>query len=401
MRYKIFILFILANSAKMNNSNSSTIDLNVRKEYLLLQIGSTWLLDSLHLYMVTFFGFIGFTLNMLSFWAFYKIKFQKQILKTYMKAYTLNASICCLFIMFDFTARSPRYVETITFSVVGGFFRCKSTQIVAALYFFGNILDCIILLERLSNFVRSLQKFSSFNPWHVITISFCTCTLISMPFFFDYDIRSKSEFYDAINTLDIENNEQFLFCRRIPFFRTLFGVIIFGSVTIIRDLITLILELVLTISSIILFRKFLNKKKRFFHLNVRNTNVSTINNVNQSKIVYVNNNCEGSLNSNLEEYNSQLENFDNLINKAEKFNTNLTKMTLYLSFCSIILHFIAAITTLFLILNDNSLTAHFFLLIIIGAYHVKFISNFFFFFRFNNNFKHFFIYRLLSCLRIR
>jgi hypothetical protein len=377
----------------MNHSNSSNvIDFNIRKEYLLLQIGSTWLLDSLHLYLVTLFGYIGFTFNMLSFWAFYKIKFQKQILKSYMKVYTLNAAVCCLFIIFDFTARSPRYVENITFSFIGGFFRCKSTQIVATLYFFGNVLDCLILTERLSHFVKPLQKFSTFNPWRVIWISFCVCVIISMPFYYDYEIRSKSEFYDSIKTLNIENNEQFTFCRRQPFFRTTLGMIIFGIVIIVRDIITLILELILSIASIILFRRYLTKRKRFIHLNLRNCNISTINNMNQ-------NYCASSINSNIDEFNLQLENFDNLINKAQKFNTNLTKMTIYLSFCSIILHFIAGIVTLFLIINDNSLTAHFFLLIIIGAYHVKFISNFFFFYRFNNNFKHFFLFRLLSCLK--
>jgi hypothetical protein len=380
----------------MNISNSTIIDLNIRKEYLLLQIGSTWLLDSLHLYLVSFFSFIGFFLNVLSFWTFYKIKFQKQILKPYLKAYTLNSAICSLLILFNFTARSPRYIENITFSFIGGFFRCKSTQIVAAFYFFGNVLDCLILLERLSNFVRRLEKFSTFNPYHVITIAFFACLFVSMPFFYDYGIRIKDEFYDAINNLDIENNEQFTFCRRMPFFRKLLGMIIFGFVTLIRDFITLVLELVLSISSIILFKEYLNKKKKFFYLNLRNSNTSSRNNN-----VCLNNNAANSINSNLDELNTQLENFDNLFNKAEKFNLSLTKMTIYLSFCSIILHVIAGIVTLFLILNDNSLTAHFFLLIIICAYHIKFISNFIFFFQFNKNFKHFLIYRLLSCIKIR
>jgi hypothetical protein len=374
----------------ISNFESKIFDINVRKEYLLLQIGSTWLLDGLHIYLVTLLGTIGFFLNIISYWAFCNIRFHKRILKSFMKVYTLNASVCCLFAIFNFTARSPRYVETISFSNIGGFFRCKSTQIVVALYFFGSVLDCLILLERLSNFVQKISNiFIRSKSTQVISISFFLCILISCPFLFDYEIRSRNEFYDAINNLNIQMNEKFTFCGRNPFFQTLFGIIIFGSVITIRDFITLIIEIVLSISSIILFKRYLNNKKKFIHSNQQNMHLNHGSIQNQHVNINTTN-ITDSLRSNLEESTAQSRQLNILINRADKFNTNLTKMTLYLTFCSILLHLIAAIITIFLIANNNSFTAHVFVLIIIGAYHLKFISNFFFFYRFNNNFKLFF-----------
>lgn len=376
----------------MNFSTENLIDLsetltdyNARKEYLLIQIGSTWLLDSLHIYLVTFLGTVGLFLNAISYMTFSRIKFHKRILKSFMKAYTFNTSVCCLIAIFNFTARSPRFVESITFSFIGGFFRCKSTQIVGALYFFSNVLDCLILLERLSNFVPKIANIFSnyFKPSRVIFVSFICCVAISSPFLYDYDIRSSSEFYDSINNINkiIQSKEPFTFCGRNPFFKTKFGIIISGLVTIIRDLITLIIEIVLSILSIILFRRYLITKKKYF-TNFNQINPNFINDNNSIQ----NQNVDTTMN--FEESNGQpSRQLNTLFKKTEKFNTNLTKMTIYLTFCSILLHLVAAIITIFLILNDNSFTAHIFLLIIIGAYHLKFISNFFFFYRFNNNFK--------------
>ena len=66
------------------------------------RIGSTWLLDSIYLFIITPIGFIGGILNLFSLFIMTKIKIKKTKLYQYLKFYSLNGSLACFTCAFVF-----------------------------------------------------------------------------------------------------------------------------------------------------------------------------------------------------------------------------------------------------------------------------------------------------------
>ena len=64
----------------MNSTNYSFSEI---KEIFYLKIGSTWILDSLYVYLNTTMALVAFILNLISFLTFRKIDFKNKNLKRY------------------------------------------------------------------------------------------------------------------------------------------------------------------------------------------------------------------------------------------------------------------------------------------------------------------------------
>ena len=141
----------------------------------------------------------------------------------------------------------------------------------------------------------------------------------------------------------------FTYCYREPFFQNWPGRIISILIVIVRDCLTLFIQIVLSIYSILLFKRYLNDQL-------------------------------GQLN----EYNSSSQ----ILNKIEEYNDNLTKMTLYLSLCSILCNFIIGFG--YVMVSFNTIENMFVRLIIFLANLfgiLKYFSNFFLFYHFNKTFR--------------
>lgn len=93
-----------------NISNNFNYSLTEIREIFLTEIGSSWLIDGLYLFLIFPIGIIGFVLNLLCLIVLCKIS-EKLALFEYFKVYTLNASILCLMMSFNFLSRSPRYFD--------------------------------------------------------------------------------------------------------------------------------------------------------------------------------------------------------------------------------------------------------------------------------------------------
>ena len=150
----------------MNNSYNITqhmtaINFDKLKENYYEIIGSTWLVDSVYVFLVTPMATISFCLNLLSFVAFIKIKNQQSSsnLTNYFKIYTLS-SLIASFVSGLYLFTAPHYFSFVN-SYWIGIYCCKISQYCLTLYFFCNVLDCFILFERLTNFVDQLKKYSN------------------------------------------------------------------------------------------------------------------------------------------------------------------------------------------------------------------------------------------------
>ena len=63
----------------------------------------------------------------------------------------------------------------------------------SSLYFFGNILDLIVSIERLRIFLVWLRKFTRNNPYFICILTFLACHTINLPNFFRFYVKSDPE----------------------------------------------------------------------------------------------------------------------------------------------------------------------------------------------------------------
>ena len=325
------------------------------------QVGSSWILDALFLFLNTPLGLIGFVLNCLSFYILFKIKQKtKKILYSYLTMYSLfSMSLCILNTLLSILS-SPRYFDFI-FTEPGSFIKCNLlTWANTSNYFILNIIDCILLLERLTtitnyNFIKS---FFNYNPNFVCILIIILANLINLSSFFILSSRSNLEYKEAMNNLETLTN--FTYCYRQPFFLNQTGRSLVVVTIAFRDIISLLIELLLSIYSIIYFRRYIKQKS-----------------------------IESNSFQNLNSTSSQ--NQIDLIKKIEKYNINLTKMTIYLSLCSMISHFGIAIFYIQISNNDKeSFLRRYSVFITTFLVNLKFLSNFLLFYQFNVNFRYYF-----------
>jgi hypothetical protein len=348
-------------------------------EVFLNQIGSTWMLDSLYLFLITPLSIFGVLLNIFTLVGLCKTSnngsnrsiayFQ------YLKVYTLNSIIVCGLLALSFCSRSQRYIS-FSYSYLSRFYRCKITYSLYAFYFYGNILAILIKFERLS--MLHLKTFFKQKPYTLSFILFIVAFSISFPTFFVYHVKSDVDFEDALLNRD-NKSFSFVYCGRNPFYETLNGKIIFLTINIIRSFITLVIEIIVSTFFIISHRKFFHTKHRL--LNVNN---NSFNNIDET--LRLNNLSRTNLNTDKKSLNFKhggSKYIDNL-------NRKITLMTIFLSLISI-LGLIGSflVVIIFLIIN-NGFIFHFVVFVNVLTVIFIYILNFFLLYAFNCNFRNYF-----------
>jgi hypothetical protein len=327
-------------SLEMNKTDEEKL------EILLYKLGSTWILDSIYLFLIVPLSIIGFLLNIISFILINKIVKNKsnQILFEYMRICSLNGVLACFIGFFGFLY-APRY-NGIKLDLFSRFFRCIIVNFVLpTIYFFENILNIIILHDRLSIFIKRIVLFKKRSPWIESVIVLIFCTIINSPILFRLNLYSNEELFES-NILYDKNLslcKLSLIPRNSP---------IIPAMVIIRDIGSLIIELILSIFSLIYFKKFINTKKK-------------IKSQVQPSMVFVN---------------------DNENEQENKTNHNLTLFTLILSAMSIICHFAVFMATVLSTFSSKYKTYRWIMIANLFVL-IKYTSNFFILYFFNKTFK--------------
>jgi hypothetical protein len=368
------------------------------KEQFYLKIGSTWTLDSLYVYLHLPLAMLGFVLNLISFRTFSNMKLrQKRSYYSYLKVYTFNSCLVCFLSIFTFLFAAPRYFS-FALTSLASFYKCViSVWLSTLVYFFLNVLDCLLLLERISNLTNSrrIKSFFKYDPWLICFCIFLICNLINLPSFFI--ARSRNDDYYAEVMGDQEKIKVFTYCYREPFFLTVDGRIVIILVVILRDICTLLTELYLSIYSFILFKRYLSQRAMVLYLSPNFNDSTNQTNVSKENRAHINEAIENddldpnydmttsSSNNNNVRINNQ--NIRDIITKAEKYNSRLTRMTIYLSIFSLMSHFGIAITFIDVSLDDRSMFLFVSSFISCFLSVFKYACNFFLFYRFNKSFR--------------
>ena len=219
------------------------------------RMGSTWLLDFVYLFIISPIGFVGCCLNLFSFFILYKIKVKETMLYEYLGFYSLNGSLICFLISLSFICYSPRYYPYYLsyFSRINRAFLAPLVSTI--LYFVCNLLDILIALERLSIFVKSLKAFNRLNPYLVCLSITLLSLIVNMPLFLSYYVKGDDEFYNEIKF----NVSTFVYSGRTDYFYSKVGTIITFVQIIIRDILTLLMELVISSFAFYNLREFNHK----------------------------------------------------------------------------------------------------------------------------------------------
>jgi hypothetical protein len=340
---------------------NQTVDL---WEMLMFQIGSTWTLDSLYIYLNTSIGLLGAILNSLSLFVLFRIK-ENQAFYKYMKLYTFNGICVCLLVFAYSFSRSPRYLS-FGFSLGSSIIRCYLSNSIFFMVQFANSINICVLLERISNFVPKLVNYFK-NKVYKVSFNFLLISIaLNMPSYFVYEMRSEADFKEALN-----NSKKlliFTFCKRSSFAISIYGRVFVFFLAFIKDFLYLIIEIILTLLSLVYLRKFFKKKHFLLHQSFQISLMS------QKMQVILND---------YDQPNKTLKS----INKSNKAITN---MSLVLTSLSIMANISSLIGVIIFILFSNGILYHDFTFLLIFTAAFKHVSNFFILFFFNKNFRKFF-----------
>jgi hypothetical protein len=354
-------------------------------EKLMFQIGSTWTLDSLYLFFNTTLGLLGVVLNILSLFILFRVK-QKQTFYKYMKIYTLNGVLVCLFaFMFSFS-RAPRYLS-FAFSLGPSLIRCYLSICIFIMLQFGNAINICILFERISNFSPRLEKYFKQKPFILAAISFIISFLLNLPAFFVYEIRHEYDFEEALQSS--EKLQLFPFCKRTAFSLSIYGKVFVFSLALIKDFLYLFFEIILTFISLIYLRKFFLKKQM-----ISSSKISAIKLKYQFSSNQTQSSSSGPAFKTLSKMIVSTANSSKTFSSFTKTNRSISIMSIIVALLSVVSNISSFATSATFIFTANSILFHHFSFIINITAIFRYLSNFFILLIFNKNFNDFILKRL-------
>ena len=351
----------------MNYSNQTEYLID---ENLFHRIGSTWTLDTIYVVIIAPLGFIGVIFNLICFWTLLQIKIKRKEINLYkyLKVYSLAGLASSLIVGLAFMTYSPRYFKDFLDPVVK-FYRCRIIgSSMVCLFFYINLLDILISLDRMVIFTNKLTGLRFIRPYSFSIFLLIVCFLINSPIFLTYEISSNHVFL----TTNVMNH-----CGLTEFGKSRLGIISNVIVILIRDVLTFILEIITSIFVLYFYRTYKN-------------NSILLNNILRFDIKKKNSNKMPKIS----DVRSQ-------INKRKEIYKKLLLMTFVLSVLSIITHFLAAIVYAFTLkLIAGNIFLHFsFVCLGIFCFSLKNFLNLFIFYIFNSNFRKkirtFFSYKLV------
>lgn len=232
----------------MNNNNSYHFS---SLNDLLTSYGSTYLLDSLNLYLLTSVSIVGLVVSILSYRIFRLDQF-KIALYSYLQVYSVNSAVICFLSFFQFTYGTYRIFNWSNSYYTHALNSYLLAPALTTCYFYSSILDIIVQLESISIYYKKLKI--RLAPRRVCLIAFIACVFINSPFYFTNKPLARTY------QLPDKTNYTIWFPGLTSFAKTTVGVISTSFLYLVRDLFVLFIQLIMNIVSIYKLKKFLANK---------------------------------------------------------------------------------------------------------------------------------------------
>ena len=304
-------------------------------------------LDELRLFIAFPLSIITFVLNIFSFKIFMGNEFKNHIY-TYLRVYCINSAFISIY-------DSLFYVQQRKYGNIGDNVTLSTILVYGYNYlqnfssYFNNILDIIILTERINLFSVNKKYLKRYNDYVICFISLVFCAIICLPYIAYYKTMIL---YALMNSAHLF---QFNGITTSDFYNSLPGKIYNYGIYFLKDVLMFIIEIIFNIMSILLLRRHLLKKK----------NLTTI--------------TTSNLNNNNDNQNGR---FDRAISRAEE---KMTILVIVMSSFSFFQHFAIILFIVYSRVNVNFSKR--FLVFYSLSYTLKNFANFFLFYLFNPNFR--------------
>lgn len=325
----------------MNYSQNVTIDI---KKLFLSNSRSSPLADIFNLYLIVPMGISGSLFNLICLIILVQKPFRNIGLFKYVIVYTASCLITALSQIFFFCFSNSLLYE-VSLSYIGRIYKCYITAsfVTTFFFFFSNLLDIFINLERTINFSSKYQNFKQISPYKICLIGFIACLIINIPNNMAQELVSTQDLYIKLR-----------YCVETSFSKTTYGKVLLYVSFMIQGPLLLVLVIITNISSMISFKSFLKRKSK--------VTVQVI----------------------LTESQLKKQKW------KEKTERRLLFMTFYLtlfSFVILLVQFVAQLVIFLLLHNFSNEMGGWFIFLFAFVIALKQLSNIFFYYHFNENFK--------------
>ena len=350
----------------MNSTNNRTV-LYMSKEQWIIYFGGSSMVDSIKVYLFTPLALLGVLLNLVCFFVFISKEFRNQPLYSYFRIFTLNSTLIEALQATVFLVKTYEFFDFSNTYASFFYFSFLYRPILSTAYFYGNVLDVLITLERICQLNKKFTILKKASPLLLCFFSLVFCIIINIPSFMINNVS-----YIDLKTSPTESFRLFYFSYS-TFARSFLGKILTYVVYVIRDGFTLIAQVVLGIILIILVKRYANRRKRLFNLGYNSTPDQSSMNSDKAKV---------STNPMVKKTDS-------------KIDRKVTLMVIFICTLSSVEHLFVLVSAVYFYYIVNSigimlsLVSDFFIIL-------KSLSNFFFFFFFNKIFRD----KLKSLLKI-
>ncbi len=167
-----------------------------------------------------------------------------------MRIYTLASLIvscslmfCIIFALYTFPKLLLAYITRI--------FSCKifPSFVTAFFFFFGNVLDIFINIERALCFSTKFERFKKISPYIISLILLIVCALINGPVYFLYDTVDDSQLPSLLKL-----------CKFSQFSKSSLSRLLLMISFVLQGPVALMLVIVTNVIAMISYRRFLKRK---------------------------------------------------------------------------------------------------------------------------------------------
>lgn len=235
----------------------------------------TKLLDAIHLFFgkpahlgwlalvtTTITGSIGVIFNSICLYIYQdKSKFSNPIF-SYLRWYCLNSLLVCFFSIFTFMSFVPRIFEWTNSYSSYAFSFYFVFQVINFGYFYGALLDIWITLERLSNTSEGIKKFLTKMPSisKLCILSIIFCLIADTPYYLIFSIKPLVFEIKISNLTNTTFRYTAWYIAESNFSKSPLGKGLLYLLYSFRDAFLMILEIVLSLMSVVSLRVYLKKK---------------------------------------------------------------------------------------------------------------------------------------------
>jgi hypothetical protein len=242
----------------MNSNFTSNITFHDH-EFWLQFGGSFWWSDSIGVFIMPPIVASGIFLNLLGFLVlYYGDVFQQSKIYVYLKFNFLNGFICNLTgMLYSFTV-VRRFLPFANSYFALWYMNTIGLPIANVCYFYSNILDLLITLEKLSIFIKSVDEFSKKHmrsPNIICMVLFMTCLIINLPYFFFYEPSTQLVYFSPNETYVFTNYEI------SGFTKSHLGQAILYFQYLVRDIVPLIFLVLMNTSLIVQLNRYVRNRR--------------------------------------------------------------------------------------------------------------------------------------------